>query len=378
MSELISRRFAADDFEAAIEFIYRNGWTDGLPVIPATEAKIRRFLEVAGLEPEYVIGRIPERDRIITAEKLAINAIMAGCLPEYMPLLVAAVEAVTAPEFKFNHLASMGSPWPALIVNGPISQQLGINSGMYVLGPGCRPNATIGRAISLLLWNCAEARPDGVQRGQWGHQGRWSTCIAEDESTEWEPLHVQLGFDRASNVLTVVSHYPSPVIVATSRAVPERILDAVADCIATNDFIRGIYVLMVPRQFAEIFISAGWSKADIRDYLFEHSRRSIADLKRRGRWNAIWGGRKETRETEEDTLTIKEGDESEFAYVLKSCEYDEIMFSPGMLARRHDVFVVVCGGNAGSRVAFLTPYGTASDAVTRPITMRGARGAQDA
>ncbi|MBI2909270.1 MAG: hypothetical protein HYX92_16620 [Chloroflexi bacterium] len=372
MTSLNSRRISVSDYDEAIELFYKNNWTDGLPIVPPTEDKISRFLEHAGLPPGFVVGEIPERDRDITAEKLAINAIMAGCLPEYMPVLVSAVESVTAPEFKFNHLASLGSPWPAFVINGPIGGVLGFNTGMYVLGPGHRPNATIGRAISLLLRNCAEARPDGIQRGQWGHPGRWSTCVAENEETEWEPLHVQLGFERSSSTVTAVSHYPGPVIVAATRRVPERILDAVADMISTHDFIRGVYLLFVPPHYAEVFIKAGWKKTDLRDYLFEHCKRSVADLKRRGRWGQIWGRPQPSTEEAgaEDMLTIKKGDEAKFSYVFKPNEYDEIMLSPGMRERRADVFVVVCGGDAGPRLSFLVPYGTGSDAVTRLITVK--------
>src|SRR5579862_1655451 len=142
----------SDPFEA-IDYLYREGMTDGLPVIPPSEERVARFLDFAGLAPDRVIGRIPARSRILTAEKLAINAVMAGCLPEYMPVLVAAVEALSDEAFHFNHLAALGSPWPLVIVSGPIVKQIGMHYGMGVFGSGNRANATIGRAISLLLWN---------------------------------------------------------------------------------------------------------------------------------------------------------------------------------------------------------------------------------
>ncbi|MFC1919183.1 hypothetical protein ACFLWX_00120 [Chloroflexota bacterium] len=116
---------------------------DGLPVVPPTEQRIWEFLEYIGLKPDQVLGEIPERNRHITAEKLAINAVMAGCRKEYMAVLVAVVEAVTDAAFKFNHLASLGSPWPMIIVNGPVVKDLQFNYGMWLLGPGCRANATI-------------------------------------------------------------------------------------------------------------------------------------------------------------------------------------------------------------------------------------------
>ena len=178
---LISAAYELGSAFEAIEFCFEQGWTDGLPVVPPTESAVRAFLDRSGLEPDQVLGVIPERDRAVTAEKLAINAVMAGCKPEYMPVLVAAVEALTDPAFKFNHLASLGSPWPLMILSGPIVRTLGVNYGPWVIGAGCRPNATIGRALSLVVWNCAEGRIGGIQRGSYGHPGRFnSLCIGED------------------------------------------------------------------------------------------------------------------------------------------------------------------------------------------------------
>ena len=157
---LIAKQLDAEDVYAAIELYCERGWTDGLPVVPPTEKRVRAFLDAAGLEADRVLGEIPERDRVITAELLAINAAMAGCLPAYMPVLVAATEAITDPAYKFNHMASLGSPWPMFIVNGPVSRELRFNSGLYLFGPTTRANATCARAMSLLLWNCAEAKPE--------------------------------------------------------------------------------------------------------------------------------------------------------------------------------------------------------------------------
>src|SRR5262249_8241910 len=153
-------------------------------------------------EPAEVIGEYKIRERFITAQMLAINAVMAGCLPGYMPVLVAACRAGTHPQFHLHHIASLARPSPLLLINGPHVQGLRFNSGMSVFGPGTRANATVGRALSLVLGNCMEAKIGGIQRGAMGHAGRYALCIAENEDTLWAPLHVERGFDRAANVVT--------------------------------------------------------------------------------------------------------------------------------------------------------------------------------
>lgn len=286
MGALSSRRIRASDLEELVELFWGNGWTDGHPVVPPVPEWVQRFLDYVGLDPEAVVGTIPERARVITAEKLAISAVMAGCKHEYMPVLVAAVEALCDPAFKFNHLASLGSPWPLIIVNGPIVKELEINTEMYCFGPGWRPNATIGRTISLLLLNCAEARPGGIQRGTFGNPIRYGGCIGENEGTEWVPLHVQLGFDRTESAVTMVSVTPpSPVQVNCYSQDPEMMCKIVAQGLAeSTDFRKGTFPVFVPPPIVQTFAKHGWSKDDVKSCIFDNCRRSVAELKRRGRW----------------------------------------------------------------------------------------------
>ena len=173
MSEpLTSTRYSMADLEEAMEFPYRAGWTDGLPVVPPTEERVAAFLEANRYAPGDVIATVSERDKVITAEKVAINAVMAGCLPEYMPVLVAALEAMTDKRYEFNHLASLGSPWPIFIVNGPYAKKIGLYSGMYLFGPGHRPNLTIARGMSLILRNCAGAKIEDIAHLVSGQRGK--------------------------------------------------------------------------------------------------------------------------------------------------------------------------------------------------------------
>jgi hypothetical protein len=361
---LTATQVDVDDVFEAIEVYYDRGWTDGLPVVPATEKRVRQFLDVAGLEPDQPLGEIPERDRIITAQHLAINAVMAGCRPEYMPVLVAAVEAITDPAYKFNHMASLGSPWPMFVVNGPRSRDLGFNSGLYLFGPTTRANATCARAMSLLLWNCAEARPDGIQRGQWGNPFRAVGFVAEDESTAWDPLHVTLGFPREASTVTAISLYPGLHQLHCPRSTPEGLLDTVVDDLSTSEFFRGTYTLLVSPQHAAVFLEHGWSKRDVRDYLWERCKRSVADLKRRGTWGVMADKPDAFADFSRDVVV---GDEARWVYLFKPTEYDRFMQAPGALERRADIYVVVGGGNAGIRIAYVVPYGVSTDPVTKVV-----------
>jgi hypothetical protein len=330
---------AEPDPASLIESYFERGWTDGLPIVPPTEKRVRALLDAGGLAPDQMLGEIPERDRIITALHLAINAAMAGCLPAYMPVLVAAVHAITDPAYKFNHMASLGSPWPMFIVNGPL-------------------------AISLLLWNCAEARPDGIQRGQWGNPFRAVGFIAEDETTAWDPLHVVLGFPRETTTVTAISLYPGLHQLHCPRSTPEGLLDTVVDDLSTSEFFRGTYTLFVSPQHAAVFSAHGWTKRDVRDYLWERCRRSVADLKRRGTWGVMADKPEAFADFSRDVLP---GDEDRIVYLFKPSEYDRFMQPTGALERRADIYVVVGGGNAGIRMAYVVPYGVSTDPVTKAV-----------
>lgn len=369
---LTSKRYQVEGFAEAVELYHGKGWSDGLPVVPPTEDRVLEFLEYAGLEPEQVVGEVPERARTITAEKLAVNAVMAGCLPEYMPVLVAAVEAITDPQFKFNHLASLGSPWPLIIVNGPIAREIGMNSGMYLFGPGSRPNATIARAVSLVLRNCAEAKVEGIQRGQLGNPLRWCGCIAENEETAWTPLHVQRGVDRDSSAVTVVSSYPgAPHHLTGLINKPQRLLNVVCYSLPYCNgsvWLPGSYTLIVSPHHAELFIKEGWSKEDVGSYVMENTRSSIAELKRRG----VWGTRFEEGFSEE-LLEIQPGDEEKQVYLFKELgEYERyLILRSHKEGRAREVFVVVAGGNTGHRIGVVSPYASSTNPVTKVIRRAG-------
>jgi len=366
---LTSESFEVGSTYEAIEMCFDRGWTDGLPVVPPTERAIVRFLEGAGLAPEHVIGTIPERDRVITAEKLAINAVMAGARPEYMPVLVAAVEALTDPAFQFNHLASFGSPWPLMIVAGPAVRELGLNYGTWAMGPGCRANATIGRTLSLLVSNCALGHLGGIQRGTYGHPGRFnSMCIGENpEEFGWQPHNVEMGFDRETTTVTLLSTYPWIQQPTCVQMEPERILAAIGGSIAEGDFVRGVYPIIIGRPWAEVFVRARWTKERMAEWLIEHTRRSVASLKARGRWGVLTSQFEAFGAVTQEVLT---GDESKYVWVWKESDLDPYVFDIAATQRKKGIYFVVAGGDGGTRTCWLTPYQFSTNPVTKPVRAR--------
>ena len=265
----------------AIEYCYRQGWTDGLPVIPPTEDKVLRFLDFVGRHPSDVIGVEPVRGRVITAEKVAINAVMAGCRPEYMPVIIAAAECMVQPEFNLHgSSASTGGSAPLLVINGPIREKLGFASGHNIFGPGPdrRANATVGRAIRLILINVLENHPGVLDRSSLGHPGKYSYCIAEDEeNSPWEPLHVERGFPvEASTVALFASLGPSQIDLV-GAGTPEMVLTAVADTMLAFGHGHGEILLIMAQEHGGFMKEAGWSKKRARDFLFQKAHRTAAE-----------------------------------------------------------------------------------------------------
>jgi hypothetical protein len=270
-----------------IEFCFARGWTDGLPVLPATRALVKEMLEAGGLRSDAVIAEMPSRKVSLTAEKVAINAVMAGCRPEYMPVVAAAVKGLAAPEFGLHHVASaLAGPTILILVNGPIARTLGINATNNVFGPGQRANATIGRALRLVLLNCLRYRPGVSDRATMGTPGKYTCCIAENEEEHpWEPWHVQQGFRPEDSTVTLVA--ASSMIQVWNYGTHEQLLRAVGDALS---FLGSIAILgrtpgaiVLGGEHAELLRASGWSKKQICEFVVQHTGRSIAALKRAGR-----------------------------------------------------------------------------------------------
>ncbi len=270
-----------------IEFCYARGWTDGLPVVPASRLLVAQMLDAAWLKPDTIISGMPSRKVALTAEKVAINAVMAGCKSEYMPVVVAAVKALASEAFGLHHVASaLSGPTIVIVVNGPIAGKLGINAGNNLFGPGERANATIGRALRLILLNCLRYRPGVADRSTMGTPGKYTCCIAENEENHpWQPWHVARGFKPDDSTVTLVA--ASTLMQIWNYGNHEQLLRSIGDAMS---FLGSIAILgrtpgaiVLGGEHAEILRASGWSLRRMQDFVVEHTARNNADLKRAGR-----------------------------------------------------------------------------------------------
>jgi hypothetical protein len=229
-ASLTSSRVRTGGALEAIETCFERGWTDGLPVVPPTAARVADFLDAAGLAPEHVVGSVSTRENlVITAEKLAINAVMAGALPEYMPVIVAAMRALTDPLHNFHsHTATLSGAVQVVIVNGAVRARLNINSADAAFGPGWRANSTIGRALRLAIRNIARSVPGEFDRAAYSHPGRYGWCFGEDEEqSPWTPLAEDQGLPAGADAVTVyASMWHAPIYTDTRD--PRELLRRIA------------------------------------------------------------------------------------------------------------------------------------------------------
>lgn len=276
--QLASNRYDTADVHAAQELFHSNGWTDGLPVVPPTPESVAACLQWTGMPPDHLIGIEPVRARVITAEKLAINAVMAGCLPMHFPVVVAAWTAMLQPELLLHGAtASTGGCAILVIINGPIRNELGMDATFNVLGGADRATTSIGRAIRLALINLLDVRPGGIDRSTLGHPGKISYCMAEDEEgSSWLPLAVERGVPAEFSSVTVMAAGAPRQLMNEWTTDPEQILETFASEMRANmrhySIYAGSYALIVPQQLREHFDAAGWSKADVRSFIFERAR----------------------------------------------------------------------------------------------------------
>jgi hypothetical protein len=271
---------------AAIEACFDQGWTDGLPVVPPTEALVDAMLAAGPWPAGEVLLHEPVRDRSVTAEKAAINAVMAGCRPEYFPVVGAALTAIGDPEFMLHGPAtSTGGSALMVIVNGPIAARLGLNAGANLFGPGYRANATIGRTLRLVLLNCLECRPGVLDKSTQGWPGKYSLCFAEDEgASPWEPLSVSRGVPAGRSAVTVYAAESGHNVLSHGTGDPERLLTCFADAMAgLGSLSPGRSVIVFAPEHASHLRRPGWSRARVQQWLYDHAWRSLADLKRGGK-----------------------------------------------------------------------------------------------
>src|SRR5438874_4490067 len=283
---LRSRRLELARLEDEAEAFFERGWTDGLPVVPPTPARVLRMLEGTSRSAGEILATIPPEFNECTVEKAAINAVMAGCRPEYLPVVLAAVEAACTDEFNMHGLLATTMPvGPVMIVNGPIRKRIGMNAGVNVLGQGNRANSTIGRALQLTVRNVGGGRPGGVDRATQGNPGKLSFCFPENEEhSPWEPLHVERGFDPdASTVTLFPGEGPRGIVDQLSRD-PESLARSFAACLRTVQHPKlplGFdTILMVSPEHGRVFAEAGWTRAQLKERLHELTLLEGADIVR--------------------------------------------------------------------------------------------------
>jgi hypothetical protein len=276
----------------AIEYCYEQGWTDGLPVVPPIQAFVDQFLATTARDPNEVVLTQAHLDRTCTITQAAINAVMAGCRPEYFPVLLAALDAFQSMGGGSALLQSTTGQAPVLIVNGPVRDELGFNYTENILGPGDRPNATVGRAMRLIIMNVLGVRPHEFDQSTHGTPGKYSFCIAENEDeSPWEPLHVERGFSSEESTVTVQLTRSDLHVEHRSTQDPEELLYTIADSMS---YAGGIYeappynrtsgsiVIMGPVH-AQILAARGWSKRAVKQFLWEHFGKTKRELRRFGK-----------------------------------------------------------------------------------------------
>jgi hypothetical protein len=285
--QLASKIFEAADLEAAVEYCYEQRWTDGLPVIPPTRALVERIIQYLGRDPQETIAVIPPRNGVATIEKIAINCVMAGCKPEYVPFVIAAVEAMLEERFNLNGVqTTTHSCAPLVVVSGPAVKRLGFNTKEGAFGHGCRPSAAIGRAVRLILWNGGGGYPGEPCKTSQGHPGYYSFCVAEDSDTNpWEPLNVEYGFGADETIVTVTAvTSPHTIGSGAGYSSADDVLFVLADSISalgSPNYVGGCMVLALGPLTARNLAHAGYSKAQVKDELMRRATRAVRDLKRR-------------------------------------------------------------------------------------------------
>jgi hypothetical protein len=258
--------------------------TDGLPVVPPTAARVAAAIAASGRAPDDLIAAVPPHFGRATVEKVAINAVMAGCRPEYLPVVLAAVEAMCDERFCLLGVSGTTDAVALLvIVNGPVRKTLDINSGAGVFGPGWRANATIGRAVRLCWVNIGGARPGVISMSTFGGPARYSYCIGEnEEASPWEPLHVEHGFDPGESTVGVMAAEAPQIVADTrSRSAPDllativRSVEVVAHHKATG---LGETALVFSPEHVKTLAEDGWSKSRVRQYLWDRLQKPVREL----------------------------------------------------------------------------------------------------
>lgn len=341
-----AREVDADDL---IEWYYQQGYSDGLPLVPPTPAKIDAMVKALGGDPGFRECRVPPRWGSLTREVLAINMVMAGCLPEYAVIVRAAMLALTDPAFNLNgvqattHMAS-----PLLIVNGPARKASGMNAGCNAFGSGNRANATIGRAIRLILLNVGGGWPGELDKSTLGSPAKYTYCIAENEDVSpFVPYHVEHGYKAEDSTVFVLAAEPPHSVTNHIANDPQGILDSVCSAMSTicnnNAVMGGHCAVVIGPEHARTIAQHGWKRHDIRHYLWKNAGNLWKDLYFNERYGKVYN-------------------RSFPAWYKREPE----AFTP-VVPSPDNIHVFVAGGEAGRFSAFIPGWGKVSSPVLRAI-----------
>ena len=268
----------------AIEYYFEQGLTDGLPVVPPTEARMRAMLDATPRPAEDVVALVPPNFGAATVEKIAVNAVMAGCRPDYLPVVIAGVQAMCDERANLHGVqGTTHTATPLFIVNGPIRSRLDVNCAAGVFGAGWRANATIGRALRLIMMHLGGARPGEIDKSTMGHPGKYAYCIGEyEEENPWEPLHVEQGFAAEQSTVSVYCCDAPQCVSNHGSRTAAGILDTIGASMAVGwsdkTYLVGNHLIVLGPEHAHSLAGDGLSKADVKRYLFEHVRRPLREL----------------------------------------------------------------------------------------------------
>ena len=342
----------SEDFDAAQAALHAAGLTDGLPVVPPTRARVNRMLADNGVAADDVVALVPPLYGEATWRDIAINAVMAGCMHEYLPVVGAAVEAMTAPEFNLLGIATTtGSAWPITIVNGPIAARISMNCAANALGPGNRANASIGRAISFALRNIGGATPGEVDMATLGQPAKYTCCFAENaQASPWSPLHAERGFAADDSAVTVVGISGTVEVVDSVSQTAADLAQTFAQSmlIAGTRGTPGLLgggepLLVIPPELAALFARDGYSKEAVKAAIFDGARFPLERLSPAVLNHMLTGMR---------------------GAGLK----DPI--APLRIAQRADDVMIVVAGGVGVKAMFAPTWGGGTRAVSRRIADR--------
>jgi hypothetical protein len=336
-----------------VEFFFAKEWSDGLPVVPPTEERLAAMLGAIRRDPEEVIGFVPPLMAPASIRAVALHAVMAGCKPEYLPVVIGATECVLEERFNLVLLqATTSAGAPFVLVNGPYAREIGLSGGMGCFGPGYRANATIGRALRLMMMNLGGGIPGVTALSGFGGPWRYTYCIAENEEESPWPSYAQAhGFGPQDNIVTAIP-LEGPVLVWDDVSEePERLVIAIADMMSAlgggNIYRQADMAVVLSPQHAEVFSRAGMSREDTHRLLVERAGRRLGEIRRGGIWRGEAGAAR---------------------WPFKVAVDDDDAFVPA-IGQPDDLHLMVAGGSGSPSSLVMHGITVASRAVSRAYTV---------